>query len=134
LLFLDGRGPNRTFAGLGSEDLSSTNGGRSEESGGLLVASLRGGVGGYEEPSPPDMEAEFGAVLGSWMGGGEGNRGAIFSAGAKVCGIINSGAIGSFLGGGFSRVIRRGAGRGVGRVGMGVEVGSVDDRDEEKKR
>ena len=49
--------------------LSRANDGRLEVSVGLLVALLRGGVGRYEELSPPDIEVDVDANFGGWAVG-----------------------------------------------------------------
>jgi len=95
LLFLAGRGPNCTLSGLGSWDLSRANDGRLEVSGGLLVASLRGGVGRYKELSAPDIEVEVDAVFGSWaVGAGDGAR--LLSGSAAVSGSVKDGGVAAF--------------------------------------
>ena len=65
-MFLAGRGPNWTLSGLVRGGLSVSDDRRRERegSGELPVASLRGGVGRYNELSPPDENEA--AVFGSW--------------------------------------------------------------------
>ena len=129
MLFLAGRGPNWILSGLGSANLSSADPGRSEVSGGLLVASLRGGVGTYEELSASDMKVDVDAVFGRWMVVGW----ATLFGGGEVSAMMNGGAMASV--GGFLRGIRKGGGRGDTRgEGIGVEVGSVGGNGREKRR
>ena len=60
---------------MGTCRLSRANDGRLEVSVGLLVALLRGGVGRYEELSPPDIEVDVDANFGSWaVDAGDGVR------------------------------------------------------------
>lgn len=130
MLFLAGRGPNWILSGLGSTNLSSADPERSEVSGGLLVASLRGGVGTYEILSASDMKVDVDAVFGRWMVAGWAT---LFGRGGEVSGIINGGAMASV--GGFLRGIRKGGGRGDTRgEDIGVEVGSVGGSGREKRR
>jgi hypothetical protein len=65
-VFLAGRGPNWTLSGLVRGSLSESDDRRREREGSreLPVASLRGGVGRYNELSPAD-ENEV-AVFGRW--------------------------------------------------------------------
>ena len=88
---------------MGTCRLSRANDGRLEASGGLLVAPLRGGVGRYEELSPPDIEVDVDADVGSWaVGAGDGVR--FLSGSAAVSGI--KGAIASmFFDGQFAKAL-----------------------------